>query len=288
MLLRTLSIWLVLLTLPVHLALAQIVPIPPLTGPVTDQVGVLTPEVRETLERELVALKKEKGSEVAVLIVPSTKPEEIEQYSIRVVENWKLGRKGIDDGALLLVATNDRRVRIEVGRGLEGDIPDVKAFRIIEEIILPRFKQGDVSSGVLAGTRAIVGLIRGMDLPRPTRGSDDDLGWIVFLVGLGTAVGNMAGVAAGIAFGAIVGGFVTIALGLLVLPLGLSLALGAVAGVFVIISSLVRTSSNAGAFGGRSSYGDSSSTWHSGGSFGGGDSFGGGGSFSGGGASGRW
>ena len=135
-LLRALALCLVVLTTPVQLTFGQATPVPSLTGAVVDQVGVLNPEVRENLERELWELKKQKGSEVAVLIVPSTKPEEIEQFSIRVVESWKLGRKGIDDGVLLLVAVNDRRVRIEVGRGLEGDIPDVKAHRIIDELIV--------------------------------------------------------------------------------------------------------------------------------------------------------
>src|SRR6185295_10628044 len=118
-------------------------------------------------EQKLAAFEARKGSQIAVLIVPTTRPEAIEPYSIRVVEQWKLGRKGVDDGALLLVAKNDRALRIEVGYGLEGVLPDATANRIIEDIIVPRFKTGDLYAGVDAGVDAMIKVVDGEPLPPP-------------------------------------------------------------------------------------------------------------------------
>ena len=122
-------------------------PIPPLSARVIDLTGTLTAEQQTRLEQALAAFESAKGSQLAVLIVPTTAPEEIEGYSIRVVEQWKLGRSKVDDGALLLVAKNDRRVRIEVGRGLEGVLTDAMSNRIIDETIRPDFRQGDFYGG---------------------------------------------------------------------------------------------------------------------------------------------
>ncbi len=126
----------------------DLVAVPPLQGRVTDLTGTLSAEQRRSLDDELAALEQRKGSQIAILIVPTTQPEAIEQYSIRVAEQWKIGRgkvdgKSVDDGVLVVVAKNDRRVRIEVGYGLEGAIPDAYAKRIIDESIAPRFRQGD-------------------------------------------------------------------------------------------------------------------------------------------------
>lgn len=285
--LRYLALCLFVVVTPISSAIGQGVAVPPLTGPVIDQVGVLGPESRGELERELWALKTEKGSEVVVLIVPSTRPEEIEQFSIRVVDTWKLGRKGIDDGALLLAALNDRRVRIEVGRGLEGDIPDVKAFRIIDELILPRFRQGDVSGGVVAGVKAIDGLIRGVDLPAPDSGADESNGLYVFVTIFGYVVGVVVEAILGLLVGAGVAGLVTFVLAYLLLSTGWALALGALVILLVLILRGTGPSTGGGGYGSSTTYGGRGTGWSSGGSFGGG-SFGGGGSFSGGGSSGRW
>lgn len=267
---------------PLHMAVAQFVPIPPLTEPVIDQVGVLSSDARAAIEREVRALKEEKGSEVAVLIVPSTKPEEIEQFSIRVVERWKLGRKGIDDGVLLLVAVQDRRVRIEVGRGLEGDIPDVKAFRIIDEVILPRFKAGDLSAGVQAGVGAIVGLIRGVDLPPPAATDEGAMDLFFPLAVFGYVAGSILGSLFGILIGAGIAGVGTFLIGYTLFSLGAAVGLG----VLVMVLVLLLRGALGGA-GGPGYRGGRSGSGSFGGSFGGG-SFGSGGSFSGGGSSGRW
>jgi uncharacterized protein len=146
--------------------LAQVA-VPPLSARVTDLTGTLSGAAVNRIETKLTAFEAKKGSQIAVLIVPTTQPEEIEQYGIRVYDQWKLGRKGIDDGVILLVAKNDRRVRVEVGSGLEGALPDVIANRIITETITPRFKLGDYDGGVEAGVDRIVAVINGEPLPEP-------------------------------------------------------------------------------------------------------------------------
>jgi uncharacterized membrane protein YgcG len=139
------------------------VAVPRLQARVTDLTATLAASDTANLEDTLKELETRSGAQVAVLLVPTTQPETIEQYSIRVVEAWKLGRKDKDNGVLLLVAKNDRKVRIEVGYGLEGAIPDVTAFRIINEDITPRFKQGDFAGGIAAGVARIAALIEGGD-----------------------------------------------------------------------------------------------------------------------------
>src|SRR6185503_7672798 len=127
-------------------ALADVA-VPPLVGRVVDQTGTLNASTIDTLNQRIRSFEQRKGSQIAVLIVPTTAPETIEQYSIRVAEAWKIGRKKIDDGALLVIAKDDRHLRIEVGYGLEGALTDVTARRIIDETIAPRFKAGDFSGG---------------------------------------------------------------------------------------------------------------------------------------------
>ena len=148
-------------------AWADEVAVPPLAARVTDLAGALTAAQQAALESRLQAFEALKGSQVAVLIVPTTQPETIEQYSIRVVEKWKLGRKKVDDGVLLLVAKNDRKLRIEVGYGLEGVLPDVIARRIIAEDIAPHLKQGDFYGGIEVGVNRILAVIKGEALPAP-------------------------------------------------------------------------------------------------------------------------
>ena len=143
------------------------VAVPQLTGRVVDLTGTLGSDTITRLSDKLQAFEARKGSQIAVLIVPTTQPETIEQFSIRVAEAWKIGRKKIDDGAILLVAKGDRKLRIEVGYGLEGALPDVTAKRIIDEIITPKFKAGDFSGGIDAGTDRMIAVIDGEPLPAP-------------------------------------------------------------------------------------------------------------------------
>jgi uncharacterized protein len=220
-----------------------------------------------------------------VLIVPTTKPEAIEQYSIRVVESWKLGRKGIDDGALLLVVLQDRAVRIEVGRGLEGDIPDVKAHRIIDEQIVPRFREGHISEGISAGVDSLERLVRGLELPPPARGRGSaDGGVFIPILIFAWVVAAPLSLIFGRAVGAILGGALGFAAGLLVFPVTVAAVLAVIAAVLSFFTRDLPSASTSSYRGGRRGWGGGLS----GGGFGGGGSFGGGGGFSGGGASGRW
>src|SRR6201988_83265 len=148
-------------------AALALVAVPPLSGRVVDQTGTLSAGDVASLTQTLKDLETRKGSHVAVLIVPTTDGEAIEQYSLRVAEAWKIGRKKIDDGALLVIAKNDRRLRIEVGYGLEGVLTDVTSKRIIDEIITPKFKSGDFAGGISAGVDRMIGLINGEKLPEP-------------------------------------------------------------------------------------------------------------------------
>ena len=262
------------------LAAGAEVAVPPLAARVTDQTAILSAQQRAGLEQKLAALEAAKGSQIAVLLVPTTQPETVEQYAIRVAEVWQLGRKGVDDGALLLVAKNDRALRIEVGYGLEGAIPDAIAKRVIEEIILPHFKQGDFAGGIDAGTDALIRLVEGEPLPEPVQKAQPGIALFentlpvamlfIFVVGgllramLGRFVGASA--AGGIAF------------------FGAWLLLGSLL-TGLIIAFIVFLITLAG--GGRPGYGGGGFGGRGGGGFGGGFS-GGGGGFGGGGASGRW
>src|SRR6202165_3058371 len=153
------------------------VAVPPLVGRVVDQTGTLSSGEIASLQQTLRDFETRKGSQVAVLIVPTTAPETIEQYSLRVAEAWKIGRRKIDDGALLVVAKDDRKLRIEVGYGLEGALNDITAKRIIDEIITPKFRNGDFAGGISAGVARIIRVIDGEKLPelvpaqRPSPGS---------------------------------------------------------------------------------------------------------------------
>ena len=267
---------------------AALAPVPALTAPVTDLTGTLTAEQTATLDQELRAFATRKGSQIAILMVPSTAPEAIEQYSIRVAEAWKLGRKAQDDGVLLLVAKDDRAMRIEVGYGLEGAIPDAIAKRIIAEVITPQFKQGDYFGGLQAGVQQLMKLIDGEQLPPPQavapgadRSSAQEIGFMVLIgaVVLGSVLRSVLGrtVGAGLS-GLIAGG----AGWWLVGSVLLGLTFGALA--FLAVFSGIRMGGGPGGLGGGGF----------GGGFGGGNDrgsggfSGGGGGFGGGGASGRW
>ena len=146
---------------------AQLAPIPPLSAPVVDTTTTLTAGQQEQLNEQALALSRDKGSQLQVLIVPSTKPEDIAAYAQRVFDQWKLGRKGVDDGVLLVVAVKDRTLRIQTGYGLEGAIPDATAKRIIQEDIVPKFRANDYAGGIIAGTERLKRLIEGEALPPP-------------------------------------------------------------------------------------------------------------------------
>jgi uncharacterized protein len=164
------------------------VPVPKLETHVTDLTGTLTAAQQTALEEKLTAFEARKGAQIAVLILPSTKPEEIEQFGIRLMESWKLGRKGINDGAALIVAKDDRAMRIETQYGLEGVVPDALANRIVEETIAPLFKQGDFYGGINAGLDQMLKVIDGEPLPEPDHGWQGEprgnLPWPLILFGV--------------------------------------------------------------------------------------------------------
>ena len=159
------------------------VPIPPLTGHIIDQTHTLTEAQQQQIEASLAGFELRKGSQVAVLLVATTQPETIEQYALRVAEQWQLGRKKVDDGAILVIAKNDRAVRIEVGYGLEGALNDATSKRIIEEVITPRFRQQDFAGGISEGVQRMVRVIDGEPLPAPSMDTTTapymDITWII-------------------------------------------------------------------------------------------------------------
>jgi uncharacterized protein len=262
--------------------------IPPLGSRVTDLTGTLAAAQRGSLEAKLAAFESGKGSQIAVLIVPTVKPETIEQYALRVAESWRLGRRGVDDGALLLVATGDRKVRIEVGYGLEGALNDATAKRIISEIISPRFKQGDFAGGIDAGVDAMIKVVSGEALPAPSaetsRRADVDDGFETLLFAGFVLVFVVGGVLRAIFGRFLAAGLIGVAAGviasLLISSLLVAVILGLVAGVISLFLGMVGGAgwSSGGIYGGGG-----------GGRRGGSGGFsGGGGGFGGGGASGDW
>jgi uncharacterized protein len=276
------SVWPVLmLLLFAGLPVRAEIPVPMLAQRVTDLTGLLTQDQRTELEHRLARFESEKGSQIAVLLVPTTQPETIEQYSIRVADAWKLGRKGVDDGILVLVAQQDRALRIEVGRGLEGVVPDAIAKRVIEEIMLPRFKQGDLYGGLSAGIDRTIALVQGEPLPPPAsvdRPPSDLLDVLLFALMGGIFGGQfLRGM-----FGPLPGGLVAgIGAGVLLGLFGVPIVLAVVFGAFVFAAVFA----GIGRAWPRGYYGDSGGFGRGSGSGGFG---GGGGGFSGGGASGRW
>lgn len=158
--------------------------VPPLSGRVVDLTGALSAEARQDLDTRLAAIESAKGSQVAILLIPTVQPEDIEAFGIRVADAWKLGRKGVDDGAILIVALQDRRLRIEVGRGLEGAIPDAIAKRIVSDTITPFFKHGDFHGGLAAGVNALAEKIgaEALPLPKPVAQKDEGGLPLVFLI----------------------------------------------------------------------------------------------------------
>ncbi|AOJ03130.1 hypothetical protein WS70_15915 [Burkholderia mayonis] len=257
-------------------------PVPPLAARVTDETGTLTDAQRATLEQSLKDFETHKGSQIAVLIVPTTQPETIEQYSIRVVEQWKLGRANVDDGALLIVAKNDRALRIEVGYGLEGVLTDATSHRIIDEVIAPSFRRGDFYGGISAGVGSMMRVIEGEPLPPPRvrHGEDGGLGRLLPVLFVMTIVagGVLRAVFGRLAGSVVTGGAVGFVAWLLSGALLVAVAASVIALFFTLFGGGMGARVGGPFIGGR------------GGGWGGGqDGFrGGGGGFGGGGASGRW
>ena len=269
------------------LSAAQVA-VPPLTGHMIDQTGTLTAEQKAALEQTLTAFEARKGSQLAVLMVASSAPEEVEQYALRVAEQWKLGRKKIDDGAILVVAKNDRAMRIEVGYGLEGALSDLTSKRIISETILPRFKGQDFYGGITAGVEQIIRVVDGEPLPAPgarTGPGVGDIGnvqqYAPMLLILALAAGGVLRATLGKVPGSLVtGGVVAVIAWFVVGAISMALVAGVVALFVTLLGGGMRGHGLGGYYGGGG---------RGGGGFGGGGGFsGGGGGFGGGGASGRW
>jgi uncharacterized protein len=265
------------------------VAVPPLNGPVIDQTGTLSGEDIAGLAVKLKDLENRKGSQIAILIVPTTAPETIEQYSIRVAEAWKIGRKKIDDGALLVVAKDDHHLRIEVGYGLEGSLTDATAHRIIDEVITPKFKAGDFAGGISDGIDRMIKVIEGEKLPAPEPPHwqqpsfyDSDQFMVFSLFGIVVLGGFLRALLGPLIGASATGGIVAVGVWFVAGSIAAALLAGVFCFVFVMFSR--------GGYGGGYSGGGYSGGGSSGGGSrdSGGGFSGGGGSFGGGGASGSW
>ncbi len=273
--------------------LAWAVDVPPLKSRVTDLTGTLNGQQRASLEQTLAEFEARKGAQLAVLIVPTTQPETIEQYAVRVEEAWKLGRKGVDDSVLLVVAKDDHRLKFEVGYGFEGALPDAIAKRIIDNDIVPRFRESDFYGGIRAGMDRVMRVVEGEKLPPPAaHGVERSRGlhpeWLfalfVFVAIGGSVLRAIFGRVPGAGIVGAVAGFVGWAL------IG-SLVIGIIAALIGFVLTLFNDNRSwtpgrwsSGGYGG----GWSGGGFSGGGDFGGGGFSGGGGSSGGGGASGSW
>jgi uncharacterized protein len=266
------------------LVVAQpLVAVPALTGRVVDLADSLSAVQQQDLDKRLSAFEQRKGSQIALLIVRSTHPETIEQYAIRVAEQWKLGRKKVDDGAILLIAKEDRTLRIEVGYGLEGALNDATCKRIIDELIVPRFRDNDFFTGVSVGLDAMMRVVDGEALPAPAQSDDLQIGNagllpVIFVAAviIGAVMRKLLGRGkAALITGAVVGLAVWLFTSLILFALFSAL-------VGIVITLVGAHIGGGGGWGGGG--------WGGGGGRGGGGGFrgGGGGGFGGGGASGRW
>ncbi len=288
------TVWLALLAwvCPFVVQAQDLQAIPALSAHVIDQTGTLTAEQSQSLEAKLTNLERTLGSQVVILMVPSTQPEDIAAYAQRVGDTWKIGRKDVGDGLIVLVAKQDRAMRIEVAKALEGAIPDLAAKRIIDGVMTPAFRAGDFAGGLNAAIDHLASRIKGEALPLPDEHRSTRKAralnweqWLIFaLVGiplLNGVLGALFGRKGAAAFTGLIGG------GLIGLITS-SLVLGAIGWVVVFILSLAFGNSGRGGWGGPPMGGGWGGGGWGGGSGGGGFSSGGGGDFGGGGASGRW
>ena len=271
-----------------NLARAELVAIPPLTSLVTDLTSTLSPAQAAQLDAKLKAFEAKKGSQIAVLIVPTTQPEDIAQYSIRVVEKWKLGRKEAQDGVLVLIAKDDKKSRIEVDNGLQGAIPDLTAHRIRTEVMRPLIRAGDIFGGINAGVNQLIKVIDGEALPAPSSAASNGraienilpillFGGLISGLFLRSRFGTFFGSALN---GGLLGGVVTL--------LGLTLGGAAIFAFVAFIVTMMMGGGGGGGIGGIPGGGYGGSGWSSGGGGSGGWSGGGSQGWSGGGASGDW
>lgn len=271
--------------------------IPPLSARVIDTTGTLSAAQRDALDAKLAAFEQSKGAQIMVLMVPTTQPEDIADYAQRVGEFWKLGRKNVGDGLLLLVAKNDRTVRIATAKSLEGAVPDLAASQVIEQAITPRFRSGDFAGGLSAGTDQLMTLIAGEALPAPpsqNAAGGVGLDWMqlaLLLFFAAPVAARLLGGLVGRKTGALLSGVV---LGALAGWLSASLVAGVLAAMASGVLALAGAMASAGPRVGwghgslRGGFGDGRGTGGFGGLGGGGFRSGGGGDFGGGGASGRW
>jgi uncharacterized protein len=276
------------LFLPVHGWTAEVVAIPLLSARVMDLTGTLTPAQRASLENASAAIERDKGAQVAILMLPTTQPEPIEQFGIRLAEAWKIGRQGTSDGVIVIVAKDDRKMRIEVGYGLEGAIPDALAKRIVAEKMGPRFRQGDFAGGLDAAVSSLGDLIRGESLPPPTTQGNaveiDASGglWLFLAIAFSGVLHRLLGLVGSLLAAGLAGGLAWWVFG--------SWLAVAIAAFVAFVFSFVR-GSNLGSGGFSSTSHGRSGSWGGGswgGGGGGGGFSGGGGGFGGGGASGSW
>lgn len=257
-----------------------LVAVPALTGRVVDLADSLSVAQQQELDKRLSAFEQRKGSQIALLIIRSTQPETIEQYAIRVAEQWKLGRNQVDDGAVLLIAKEDRALRIEVGYGLEGALNDATCKRIIDELIVPRFRDNDFFAGVSIGLEAMMRVVDGEALPPPSQLENLELGNagllpVVFIAAF--IIGSVARRLMGRGKAALLTG---VLLGLaiwLFTSLILFALFSALIGIIITLAGAQIGGGGGGGWGGGGGRGS-----------GGGGFRGGGGGFGGGGASGRW
>lgn len=273
--------WLVVLWLGLipSLGWSTSLAVPTLSARITDLTGTLSPADQSALTERLATLEKETGAQVVILMLPSTSPESIEQFGIRLADAWKIGRGKVDDGVIVIVAKDDRRMRIEVGYGLEGAIPDAIAKRIVDEQMAPRFRTGDFAGGLHAAIGTLDKLIRGETLPppRPAAQANDDGGdtltFLFIVLFLAGTIRSMFGLLGAVAVSGLAGWLAWTAFA--------SLGVAALAALLAFIFSFVRLGQRGWSSGGNFP-----------GGFGGGSSSGGfsggGGGFGGGGASGRW
>lgn len=284
-------------------ALAQnVLPVPPLTAHVIDQTGTLDAIQQKGLEEKLAAFEQSKGTQIAILMVATTQPEDDASYANRVANTWKIGRKGVGDGVLIVVAKNDRKVRIEVAKALEGAVPDLAAKRIIDEAMLPAFRSGDFAGGLRAGIDQLTARISGEALPAPPQhqsgprsAAKAGFDWVDLAVFLFFGVmigGRVLRAILGRVFGSLATG---VGAGAIALVVTSSIFIAGIAAFIALFYTLL--SGGLGMVAPRRGGWVGGGPWIGGGGFGGGRggfgggggfSSGGGGDFGGGGASGNW
>ena len=263
------------------------VPVPKFEALVTDLTGTLTAQQQASLEEKLAAFQARKGAQIAVLMLPTTEPEDIAQFGIRVADAWKVGRAEPDDGVILLVAKDDRTLRLEVGRGLEGALTDALSSRIINDTIAPLFKQGDFYGGINSGLDQVMRVIDGEPLPPPDpqwHRTGGGIPWPLLIFGaiaLGGTLNRVLGRGVGAGITGLIGGGI-----IWLITSRLLFALLGFFGLFFL--ALLFGGFPGGGRGGRGVFRDIGRGGGFGGFGGGGFGGGGGGSFGGGGASGRW